>query len=125
MEADRLKILQMVEDGKLTPDEGVRLMDAVRRKLERQAPPRPAERHLRVSIGKPGEEGATFAVPLALARMALRFLPRSAATALEREGITVADLADLVTNAEDAAGSSDLLEFESRAGRVVVRVEGP
>ncbi len=125
MEADRLKILQMVEDGKLTPDEGVRLMDAVRRRLERETPSRSAERHLRVSVSGPADEEATVTVPLTLARLALRFLPRAAANALEAEGITVADLADLVTNAGDAAGSANLLEFESRAGRVVVRVEGP
>ena len=115
----------MVEDGKLTPEDGVRLIDAVRRNRERRGPQRPRGRRLRVLIRGPDGKESAVAIPLPLARLALRLLPRSAVAAMESEGITVGDLDDLIANAQGALESSDVLEFESRGTRVTIRVEGP
>ena len=86
-----MRVLKMVEDGKLSPEDGARLLDAIRNRRGRQVPALQgtAGRALRINVLGDDGEKVNLSIPLALARLAVTFLPRSAVQAMETEGITV------------------------------------
>lgn len=76
-ESERFIILQMVQDGTITPDDGARLLEAMDR-AERKVPapppppPPPKEREIRVRItGVNGSKDVDFTLPLVLVEMGL------------------------------------------------------
>lgn len=73
---DRLRILRLVQQGKVTPEQAVALLDAVAPPLPRAAPPPPGRpRVLRIRVVEDDEDRVNLNIPLALARSALRLIP--------------------------------------------------
>lgn len=70
MGSEREKILKMLEEGKITADEAMRLLDT----LETAAAPAPSRksRFIRIKVTNDGEEKVTVNLPIGLAKMALR-----------------------------------------------------
>jgi hypothetical protein len=126
MDEERMRILQMVEDGKVTPEEGARLMEAVARRESQalQVGPGGAARALRVRVteGDGEQTKVNVTVPLSLARLALRFIPRTALETLEDEGITADDLAELIASVEKA-GPMRIVDVQADNAKVEVFVE--
>src|SRR5690625_4976291 len=86
MSDERLQILRMLEEGKVSAEEAAKLLEAVG---ESGAGPTPAvgrrrNRVLRVHVTEGERTKVNVNVPLDLARVALRFVPKSA---LKQHGI--------------------------------------
>lgn len=123
MDDERMRILRMVEQGKVTPEEGGRLLDAIsshERASWRSRPP--AGRSLRVKVRGPGREKVDFAVPLALAQAAIGMVPEAAAKKLEAHGIKVGDLSRLFSEV-GGAGPVKIVAIEADEGEVEVSIE--
>jgi len=84
---ERRKVLQMVEEGKLTPEDGARLLSALGA-VEEEAPraagvDAPAGgmngRHFRVRVSNAvtGQQKVSVNIPLGLVDLGLRFVPQS------------------------------------------------
>ncbi len=86
---ERLRILEMLREGKLSVEEADRLLAA----LQPERPSAgPRGRLLRVRFkGQRGEE-VKFAVPLALADMVLRYLPKGLRLTVNNQELDVARL---------------------------------
>lgn len=88
MSEDRLRILEMVRDGKITPEDGVRLLD----ELE----PAPAggdlSRTVRVNIKDPGGRKVQIALPARLAGTIAGMVPQHLRARLAERGINLDDL---------------------------------
>lgn len=86
MAKERFMILQMVQDGVVSPDEGIRLleaMDRIERAVPVPAPPvapvPPSARDVRILIqGKNGENEVDLVLPLSLVEMGLNLARRVA-----------------------------------------------
>ncbi|WP_324717283.1 hypothetical protein U7230_03110 [Carboxydochorda subterranea] len=104
---DRLRILRMVEAGRLRPEEALRLLEALApapgapggigtpggTRAQGGAGPRGGEmrgRTLQIRVFEEGEDRMRLNIPIALAHSALRLVPRSAARHLE--GIDLKEL---------------------------------
>ncbi len=86
---ERMVILRMIEEGKITPEEGARLLAAIGEREERSAAaPQPAARtfdaapngrflHVRVTNMHTGKQKVTVNVPLGIVDMGLRFVPQN------------------------------------------------
>ena len=79
-------VLRMIEEGKITPEEGARLMAAIGERGESNAapPPPPAAAlpngrylHVRVTNMQTGKQKVTVNVPLSIVDMGLRFIPQN------------------------------------------------
>jgi hypothetical protein len=78
---ERMTILRLVEQGKISPEEGVRLLSALGRRDARPAETRPdlfdtsRQLHIRVSEIGAQRHRLDVALPVGLVRLALHYLP--------------------------------------------------
>lgn len=99
----------MLAAGEMTVEEAASLLEALGADRQtagqaEQARPRPAARHLIVSIGRtggaegaePGRGALRVRVPVALARFAVRFLPVDARAELDANGVDLKELLDAI-----------------------------
>ncbi len=107
---DRMRILEMVKDGKITPEEGVRLLEA----LERQ--PQPTGRTVRVRILSPGGQKVELNLPLGAAKTLLSVLPPRARARLEAMGF---NLDDLVHSIQAGTASGRIVDIREPGGAEV------
>jgi hypothetical protein len=103
MNPERMKVLEMLAAGKITPDEAERIIE----KLAAIAPPpddAPAQKppgslkYLRVVLHENDGERVNIRVPLALVRTGLKLstmLPKHASEELSRKGIDISQLCGL------------------------------
>jgi len=84
METEKLRILKMLEDKKITADEAAKLIDALDR-----ADSRPSERELKrrwihVKVEQDGDESVNIRVPLALLKLGFKLAPHALAAGARR-----------------------------------------
>jgi hypothetical protein len=87
---ERTRILGMLRDGKLSVEEADRLLRALG--ADRDRPDAARGRTLRVRISSHRGERVNVAVPLALAEMVLRFLPKNLHFVTQGQEVDIADL---------------------------------
>jgi len=111
---DRMRILEMVKEGKITPEEGARLLEA----LERH--PRPTPRTLRIRILSPGGQKVELNLPLAAAQTLVSILPPQARARLLGLGLNLEDLIRSVQTGTTAGRIVDIREPSGAEVSVVV-----
>src|SRR4051794_36370465 len=135
---ERARILRMVAEGKLSPDEAVGLLDAVEDAVRRtsnereERPERPerivhgrgygrpmSRRAVVIQIREGSDTKVNIRIPLSLARAAGKFIPRQAQTYLANYEI---DLKEFLADAGDAE-SGTLLEVKDGESQVLIAVE--
>ncbi len=99
---EKMKILQMLEQGKITAEEASQLLQAAGDQEKQQQTPRSGGRKLKFIITEEGSEKPKFnvAVPFALVRWTEQFIPREARDEMEEHGI---DLEKIVRSADQLA----------------------
>jgi len=77
VDREKLSILKMIEEGRVTAEEGLRLLEAL--DTPRRGPARPAARRLRVRVSElgTGRTRAQVNIPLDLVDLGLRWAARS------------------------------------------------
>ncbi|HEY3247622.1 MAG TPA: hypothetical protein VGK88_04935 [bacterium] len=110
MNAERLRILEMVKDGKVTPEEAARLLD----ELDRG--PRPPARTVRVRIRRAGGENVQFSVPIAVAGAVLSFVPPMAREKMEAQGVKLDELVRAIQEG-DAVG--EIVNIREPGGNLI------
>jgi hypothetical protein len=145
---ERARILRMVAEGKLSPEEAASLLEAVEVEPEPQSSthvssPEPeyagyggmSDREVRIrgregrrtrppravviQIKEGGENKVNIRIPLGLARAAKKFIPRQAQNYLSSYEI---DLQEFLDGANDMEGGT-LLEVKDGDNRVLIAVE--
>ena len=121
---ERMKILKMLEEGKIKADEAARLLEAVG-----ESGPEPAADvakgrgktlHIRVFRGGSERPNVNVNVPLSLAKWALKFVP---ADAKARLGDKEVDLDELGTLLDEGVGELVTVEDEDKDERVVISIK--
>jgi len=121
--AETMKVLQMLEESKITADEAARLLDAVG---ESPAGPEPRKletkgRFLNVRVYKQGTDKphVKVTVPLSLAKWALRFAPEHATAHVGGKEINMGELEQWL---ESAPGDIITVQDEEDNERVEISV---
>ncbi|MGM0419680.1 MAG: SHOCT-like domain-containing protein [Bacillota bacterium] len=129
MSEERLRILQMVSEGKLSVEEAEELLQSMemvpeiedgtfaRRSSETSG--RKAK-SLRIVVKEGGKEKVNMAIPLKLAKGLLTFIPRQAREKLEDENI---DVADLISQFEEGEDVGTLVNIQDGEDHVEIKVE--
>ena len=133
---ERRQILRMVSEGKLSPEEAAGLLEAVDDGMDRSndlSDPPPASamarplgvgrssrsRALIIHIKEGGDSKVNIRIPISLARVAKKFIPRQAQNYLQNYEI---DLQEFLDDAGDAEGGT-ILEVKDGDNRVLIAVE--
>ncbi|MSS70203.1 MAG: hypothetical protein EXS64_01810 [Candidatus Latescibacteria bacterium] len=119
MSEERLKILKMLEEGKITVEEASRLIEAV----ESPAPARRAgekAEFLRILVCENGQEKVKVNVPLALARIAMKAIPNSARQQINAQGL---DIDQLLNGVVDSLKPGKLVEVQDGTDHVEIYLE--
>ena len=121
MSDERLKILKMLEEGKITAEEAAGLIEAVEASLSsagESAGNKAA--FLRIRVWEHDEEKVKVNVPLALARTVLRAIPRSALQKINAQGV---DIEQLLSGVMDNLKPGKLVEVHDGGDRVEIVLE--
>ncbi|RKZ04411.1 MAG: hypothetical protein DRQ04_01035 [Candidatus Hydrothermota bacterium] len=111
------KVLKMVEEGKLSSEEGARLISAIKEREKKEI----RGKYLRISI-EDGGDRLNIKIPLKLARWAAKFIP-------EEKGIIQINGKNVSIPFEEVIESliedpDELVSIESEdGGRVIIRIE--
>lgn len=120
MTDERLQILRMVEQGKVSANEAVKLLEALGD--DKRPPSRSGRRNrfIRVKVMDGAKTRVNVNVPLELARIALRFIPKES---LQVQGVGDGlDVEELVRQLEEGF-QGKLVDVEDGGTRVEVVVE--
>jgi hypothetical protein len=85
MKEEKLRILKMVEEGKITADEAARLIEALEKTDNRPTERDLRRRWLRVQVTKDGEQKVNLRVPLALLKFGFQFAPMAMQHGLDKK----------------------------------------
>lgn len=124
MSEERKKVLQMIAEGKITPEEGERLLAAMgepdpstkasSESRNRAGPDAIGPRWLRIHVDTSEGERVRVNVPWKLARFAMNFIPKEARARLGEEGFDISSIIDgiegLVSGADGEIVSVDTSE---------------
>lgn len=138
MDDERARILRMVAEGKISPEEAADLLEAIgpaassdrgRAAAGVEAPampsppypahPRRRSRALVIHIKEGGENKVNVRIPLGLTKVAGKFIPRQAAAYLGKYDINLQEFLDEVGEAEGGT----LLEVREGENKVLIAVE--
>ena len=113
---ERMQILNMLSEGKITVEEANQLLRAIEEPAVDDRAEKP--RWLRVRVSEGGTEKVKVNLPLALARMALSLIPSSAMVQINAKGIDL----DRLLN-EDLPATGKIVDIQDGDNAVEVYVE--
>jgi hypothetical protein len=125
---DRERILRMLAEGKISAEEAANLLDAIAPQPLRPRqgiapepsrlmtpPPLAADkRFLLIEVSEDGETKVNLRIPLALARAAGKFIPRSAQDHLKEYSINLPELVEDLGQALDVGPLIDIRDGDDR-----------
>lgn len=123
MTDEKRQILTMVREGKISVDEGLKLLEA----LESSTPGQPGgvgagrpAKMLRVRVFDAGDNTkVNVNIPLALAKVAMKFIPKNVAEEIKEQDI---DLDEILASITDAT-MGKIVDIDSDEAKVEVYVE--
>jgi hypothetical protein len=130
---ERSRILRMVSEGTISPEEATGLLEALEPEEERQLSPRPMgsimehavvarrrPRTLAIEIHDGTETHVNIRIPLTLARAAGKFIPREAQNRLEEYGLT---LDQFIDDLGPGGGDGAIIEIHDHDEHVRIAVD--
>jgi hypothetical protein len=118
MNEERLEVLKMLKEGKVTVEEAERLLEALEAEKER---PAGRGRMLRVHITGYRGDAVSVTLPLALADIVLRFLPKGMRFTANGQEV---DLARLLADIRDSGTVGKIVDITDHKGtRIEIAVE--
>jgi len=122
MSEERMRILKMLEDGKITADEAAKLLSAVET-AGTKLPGGGGRKVLHVEIHGEGEEKpkVNVNVPLELIKVGLGLIPKEARSKMEEKGIDLEKLTELIQTGIE--GKLVEVEHEKEGGKERITVE--
>ncbi|MBC7320166.1 hypothetical protein H5T89_05945 [bacterium] len=124
MKEEELKILKMIEEGKITAEEGAKLLDAIKDETTRDTG-RVLGKRVKISVinKEAGRKEVDISVPLPLAKAFLKFGLTSGIAfggfKLEESGIDVNELQKMI----DEGLEGTLIQVDDEREKVEIKVE--
>jgi polyhydroxyalkanoate synthesis regulator phasin len=108
---ERLRILEMVKEGKISPEDGLRLLD----ELEGR-PSGDLSRTVRVHVRDPGGRKVQVALPARLATTIAAMIPEKTRARLIEKGI---DIDELLKTVQQSSARGPIVDLRDPGGTVV------
>ncbi|OPX32995.1 MAG: hypothetical protein B1H40_01125 [Candidatus Latescibacteria bacterium 4484_181] len=118
MNEERMRILKMLEEGKISVDEAAKLIEALEESQSKEEGARKA-RWLRIRVAEKGKEIAKLNIPLSLFRFGMKFIPPHTRKQMVQKGINPEQVLREVESGE----VGKLVEVEQGSDRVEIWLE--
>jgi hypothetical protein len=120
MQQEKMQVLKMLEEGKITAEDAGRLLDALPGVSSEEAKSEGGKR-LRIRVTDPatGKQKVNLTIPVKLARIAAKFVPHKAKLKLADEGLDV----DTVLSQVLSENIGKIVDVESDDGNVEISIE--
>ena len=120
MNEERMRILKMLEEGKISVDEATELIKAMETSQTQEiAPLEGKPKWLRIRVDSGDSEKVNVNLPLSLARVALKFIPQQAKGQMEEQGVDMDALLSEITEIK----IGKLVEVEDGDDHVSIWIE--
>jgi hypothetical protein len=123
MDKDRLQILKMLEEGKITSEDAAKLIDAMEadQPADRVAGEAGGGKRLLIKVtdARSGKKKVNLKIPIALAKIAAKFIPAKSRRKLAEEGVDV----DVVLSQVMTGNTGKIIDIESDEDLVEVTIE--
>jgi hypothetical protein len=120
MQEERMRILKMLEEGKVSAQDAARLLDALasRRASDEEAA---VGKKIRVRVADPetGKQTVNLSVPIGLARFAAKFIPAKKKEQLLAEGVDI----DSIISQVMTENVGKIVDIESKDGDIQISIE--
>lgn len=133
MNEERMRILEMLQEGKTNAEETEKLLAALgeeesgqskalqlKNKNEGQNQQGAKKRHLRIIVNENGKEKVNMSLPLGIAKSLLNFVPQSAKDKMTEKDI---DLNALTKTIDDLSEEKEILRVDDENETVIIRIE--
>ena len=133
MENEKLKILEMIQDGKISAGEGMELLKAIDDTAEKN-PSNTSGRFLRIRVNGDKAKKVNVNIPLKLVKVfskfagfGMKFIPEEARAEMEKKGINLSemDIGELIQMIEQGLVDEKLVDVDvddPTEGRIRVEV---
>ena len=134
MNEETLKVLELIKEGKITPEEGEKLLSAMRTEEQPEAPKARTTKNsmlrVRVDVNDPDDKEkvkVNVNIPLILAKKAaglISLLPKEAKAEMAEKGIDLEaiNIAELIELFEDGLLTEELVNVDAGDGENSARV---
>ncbi len=119
MNQERMKILKMLEEGKLSVDEAAKLIKALEDSQSKEVVAGRRARWLRIRVAERGKETARINIPLSLLRFGMKFIPPHARKQMAEKGVNPEDILREI----ESGAVGKLVEVEQGSDQVEIWVE--
>jgi hypothetical protein len=119
MNDEKMQILKMIEEGKISAEEAARLLDTLGDQPEGVTPK--GGRRLRIQVTEPGtnRKKVNMRIPLGLAKIAAKFIPPKKKKELAEEGVDIDEVLSQVTS----ENVGKIVDIESDEGFIQISIE--
>ncbi|MFW5998774.1 MAG: SHOCT-like domain-containing protein [Bacillota bacterium] len=119
MSEERVRILKMLEEGKIGVDEAENLLQSLNNRPKKTESQNKVK-FIKIVVEEGNEEKVNISVPISLAKSLLKFIPKSARESLDENEINIQEIIDAVENVD---GPSTLVDINDNEDHVKVRLE--
>lgn len=134
MNEEKMRILEMLQDGKINAEDTEKLLAALgeeesgqvgalqlknREKTESTNSKEGKKRHLRIIVNEAGKEKVNMSLPLGIAKSLLNFVPQSAKDKMAEKDIDL----NALTKTIDDLSEEEILRVDDENETVIIRVE--
>ncbi|MFN2364458.1 MAG: hypothetical protein ABR596_09170 [Halarsenatibacteraceae bacterium] len=125
MSEERLRILEMVAEGKISADEAEKLMETMEKsdnmyQGKAQKPSTKKSKCLKILVQEGGKEKVNLSIPLSLAQAFSGFIPENTKSKLEDKNININEL---IENLETGTKDGKLIDIDEGNEHVEIRIE--
>ena len=120
MSDERMRILKMVEEGKIDVDEANNLLETLDGKDKEQKKKLSKSRFIKILVEENGEEKVDISIPMVLAKSFMKFIPKNAKKSLNDQNINLDEIFDSI-NSEVENGT--LVDIKDGTDHVIIKVE--
>lgn len=120
MNDERLRILKMVEEGKIEVDEANNLLETLEVDKTPQKKKTGRSKSIKILVEENGEEKVNISIPMILAKSFMKFLPKNAKESLNNQDI---DLDEIFSSVDSEVEGGTLVDIKDGTDHVIIKVE--
>ncbi len=117
MEEEKMRILKMIEEGKISAEEGAKLLQTIEEPAKKEG----EKRFLRIRVyeGNSEKPKVNVNIPFGLIKLATHFVPESARAKMKEKEIDLDQIVQMI----DTGAEGKLVDVEEEGERVEIFLE--
>ncbi|MGM0436707.1 MAG: SHOCT-like domain-containing protein [Bacillota bacterium] len=120
MNDERMRILKMVEEGKIDVDEANNLLETLEGDKTLKKKKTGSPKSIKILVEENGKEKVNISIPMILAKSFMKFLPENAKNSLNKQDL---DLDEIFNSVDSEVEGGTLVDIKDGTDHVIIKVE--